>query len=532
MMMNTTNQMLITFLLNSARSLAASEQCPFGVRCRYGASRCWYQHSATTDRLTPATRSHYNYGQPRDLWTHQPYNSPCSPLAQMQQQQNNKDLLHPANQLSKHPNLEGNYQKQHPPFEKLVSHSHAFQTAPPAQVSKQQDEAYKMEQPTPNDASTSAPDQSDHQVCSPPLHDDQSPARKRDQTQIHSPPWTSTISSPEAPQSKPIASHRNQWTDLSDQLSTKSSTSEPWEEPRRRKHTSKPPAEPKDNSDEHGSCTDCVAAFELSKELQLWYTNKGFVHPKRCPTCRKNIKEKREGRLAKPAKVIHITTPPLQTQLWNVPSSKPRSDDNQPNELLQRTLPMTMQKSKKAITTKTKYPTTSWTQQQTLIQPLPAPLPSKVLHAFRPLTHCLPQILSSKTQSNLKTFVRYSIFNQKHPNLLGFKPARSFTSHQQHLLTIVLISFFISYPGTTLWHFVPMRTPPLNLRHSAMNFLSCSLPPLQVLQTESAGTIAQASQQEQSTHLMEQGHPYSLLQTLVWFLLHSETTSVLACALC
>ena len=337
MMMNTTNQMLITFLLNSARSLAASEQCPFGVRCRYGASRCWYQHSATTDGLTPATRSHDNCGQPRDLWTHQPYNSPCSPLTRIQQQQNNKDLLHPANQLSIHPNLEGHYQKQHPPFENMVSHSHAFQTAPPAQVLKQQDEAYKMEQPTPTDASTSAPDQSDHQVCSPPLHDDQSPARKRDQTQNHSPPWTSTISTPAASQSKPVASHRNQWTVLSDQLSTKSSTSEPWEEPRRRKHASKPPAEPKDNSDEHRSCTDCGAAFELSKELQFWYTNKGFVHPKRCPTCRKNIKEKREGRLAKPAKVIYFTTPPLQTRSWNVPSSKPRSDSNQPNEPLKST---------------------------------------------------------------------------------------------------------------------------------------------------------------------------------------------------
>ena len=146
--------------------------------------------------------------------------------------------------------------------------------------------------------------------------------------------------------------------------------------------------------------------------------------------------------------------------------------------------------------------------------------------------HRLPKILSSKTKTNLKKLVRYSIFNQTHPNLLGFKPARSFTSHQQHLLTIVLISFLISYPGTTLWHFVPMRTPPLNLRHSAMNFLSCSLPALQVLQTESANTIAQASQEEQSTHLTEQRHLYSLLQTLVLFLLHSETTSVLACALC
>lgn len=39
-------------------------------------------------------------------------------------------------------------------------------------------------------------------------------------------------------------------------------------------------------------CIDCGKTFDLSKEEQDWYKEKGFVMPKRCKECRKERRRK------------------------------------------------------------------------------------------------------------------------------------------------------------------------------------------------------------------------------------------------
>lgn len=39
-------------------------------------------------------------------------------------------------------------------------------------------------------------------------------------------------------------------------------------------------------------CIDCGRAFDLTKEEQDWYKEKGFALPKRCKECRKERRRK------------------------------------------------------------------------------------------------------------------------------------------------------------------------------------------------------------------------------------------------
>lgn len=43
-------------------------------------------------------------------------------------------------------------------------------------------------------------------------------------------------------------------------------------------------------------CKDCGENFTVSAKEQEWYYDKGFELPKRCPRCRKNKKDRYNGK--------------------------------------------------------------------------------------------------------------------------------------------------------------------------------------------------------------------------------------------